>query len=145
ERNFFSVFDGFLDIRAFRRYLREETTYSGGISNMLMLNSLVVFSLFFLYFIFKVLGQNFKITFIEVWGILLGAVFLYYWTKRLVAQVIGFLSDEKNIITEYVIYNKFYIKFMGVLLLPLMFFLNFLSYDLTNPLFLFVHNWLPWF
>ena len=145
ERSFFSIFDGFLDIRAFRRYLREETTYSGAISNVLMLNSLVVFSLFFLYFVFKVLGQNFKITFIELWGILLGAVFVYYWAKRIAAHVIGYLSDENAVISEYIIYNKFYIKFMGVVLLPLLFFLNFLSYKLTNPVFLFIQDWLPYF
>jgi hypothetical protein len=144
ERNFVSIFDGFLDTRAFRRYLREETTYSGGISNLLMLNSLVVFSLFLVYINAQVFNLKFSIPVINLWGITVGAIFIYYWVKRIIAHIVGYVSDEVTVINEYIIYNKFYLKFMGVVLLPLLFFLNFLSYDLTNPVFFYIQKWLPW-
>lgn len=144
ERNFSSVFDGFLDTRAFRRYLREETTYSGGISNLMMLNSLVVFSLFIVYINAQVFHLSYSIPLVNLWGICIVVLFVYYWIKRILAHIIGFLSDEIIVINEYIIYNKFYVKFMGVILLPLLFFLNYLSYELTNPAFFALQKWLPW-
>lgn len=143
ERNFVSIFEGFTDIRAFRRYIREESTYKGLVSNVLMLNSLLVFSLFTIYIASKLFSFSLSVSLFELWGYLIAALFFYYWFKRIIASIIGYFSGESVVLTEYVIYNKFYIKFIGIILLPLLFFLNFLNYDLTNPMFHFIQVWLP--
>ncbi len=143
-RNLVAVFEGFLDLRAFKRLIREESLYSGWASNILMLNSWLLISLFIAYAIERFIPLNANLSIEKVWLWLLGGLFFYYWTKRIILYIVGSMSDISLVVFEFLTYNKFYIKFVGLLILPLFVLLNFLSYELTNPIFNWVHELLPY-
>jgi hypothetical protein len=143
-RNLIAVVEGFIDLRAFKRYIREESLYAGWASNALLLNSWLVISLFVTYSLMKYLPNSGKLNAQEVWWSILLFFFLYYWLKRVIVFLLGTVTEVTQVVIEYTAYNKFYIKFLGIVLLPLFVMLNFLSYDLTLPAFYYIHYVLPY-
>jgi hypothetical protein len=143
-RNLAAVFEGFFDLRAFKRFIREESLYTGWASIALLLNSWMLISLFVAYVVQRYLPIVEQSSVVNIWLWLLVGFFVYYWVKRIAIYILGSMSDASLVVFEFSTYNKFYLKLIGLLLLPLFLLLNFSSYELTNPVFSWVHELLPY-
>jgi hypothetical protein len=143
-RNLAAVFEGFIDLRAFKRLIREESMYKGWASTILLVNSWLLISLFVTYVLMQYVPVDNSLTAQEIWLWLMVGFFAYYWLKRVAIYILGAMTDVSSVVFEFLTYNKFYLKFIGLLMLPLFLGLNFLSYELTNPVFHWIHELLPY-
>jgi flagellar biogenesis protein FliO len=121
-----AIFQGFVDLRAFRRVIREETIIKGWSSNLLLINTVLVVSTAVTYSLFaKYDVAKFGLNMYAIFGITALILVGYYWFRKILFFMIGFFSEQPFIANEINTYNRFYYQALGIVLLPILYFANF--------------------
>lgn len=120
-----AISQGFLDLRAFRRVMREETVIKGWSSNLLLINTILAVSSAVTYSLFaKYDVTKFGLSTYSIFGITSIILVAYYWLRKILFFMIGYFSEQPFITNEINTYNRFYYQVLGIALLPMLFFAN---------------------
>ena len=107
------IFSGFYNARIFRQILGENIARTHQVSKLLLINVLIVLMGVVSVFLSSI-GRSSFTSF--VYATLL--VFLYYLARIVVNYSTSFLSGNKDLMKESMVYNRFYLGVLGVMLLP---------------------------
>ena len=120
-----AIFQGYVDLRAFKRVIREEALTKGPTGNLLLLNTLISISTAITYSLFaKYDVSRFGFDFYTIFGITILILIAYYWLRKIIFFAMGYFSDQQYIASEINLYNKFYYQVLGVILIPVLIFIN---------------------
>ena len=120
-----AIFQGYIDLRAFRRVTREESLTKGVTSNLLLVNTVISMSAAITYSLFaKYDVGRFGLDFYTIFGITAIILIAYYWLRKIIFFAMGYFSDQQFIASEINLYNKFYYQVLGVILVPILIFIN---------------------
>lgn len=120
-----AIFQGYIDLRAFRRVIREETLIKGWPSNLLLVNTVLVLSSAVTYSLFaKYDVTKFGLGLYSIFTITAIILIGYYWLRKILFFMIGYFSEQPFIAKEINTYNRFYYQVLGIALLPMLFFAN---------------------
>jgi len=124
-KNLSAIFQGYTDLRAFRRVIREETLIKGWSSNFLLLNTVLIVSSAVTYSLFaKYDVAKFGFGIYPIFSITAMILVGYYWLRKILFYMIGYFSEQPFIANEINTYNRFYYQVLGIVLLPMLYFAN---------------------
>jgi hypothetical protein len=135
------ILEGFLDLRTFRRAIREDSFVKGSTSQLLLINTLITLSISVTYLVMA--KYNFAepdLSPIWIFGITSIALFLYFWIRRILFLAIGYFSEQKTISKEINDYNNFFYKVLGLVIFPILIFMNYNLIDTNNTWLAFFYN-----
>lgn len=119
-----AVLEGFVDLRAFRRTLREESIIKGGTSNLLLVNTLLSLSTAITYLIYTRMS-GFELSEIYyLFGISALGIVGYYWLRKVIFFFMGYFTEQMPLAQEIQTYNKFFYQSLGLVILPIILFFN---------------------
>ncbi|CAG5085885.1 DUF4271 domain-containing protein [Parvicella tangerina] len=120
-----SIVQGFFDLRAFRRVIREESTIHSTTASLLLINAAITVTTGITYILFQ-RTNSFELTdLFFVFGVIAGGLIVYYWLRRILFTLIGYFTEKKEIAHEIQVYNHFFYQVLGVAIPPIIVFLNF--------------------
>lgn len=120
-----AITQGFFDLRAFKRVIREESTIHGVTTTLLLINSVICLATGATYIIFQ-RSNAFSLSDIYlVFGLIVGGLITYYWIRIILFNLIGFFTEQKEIAFEIQVYNQFFYQVLGLAIIPTLVFLNF--------------------
>ncbi|MCB9194970.1 MAG: DUF4271 domain-containing protein [Flavobacteriales bacterium] len=124
KRKMEAVLEGFVDLRAFRRTLREESIIKGGTSNLLLVNTLLSLSTAITYLIYTRMS-GFELSEIYyLFGISALGIVGYYWLRKVIFFFMGYFTEQMPLAQEIQTYNKFFYQSLGLVILPIILFFN---------------------
>lgn len=132
KRKLSSILEGFIDLRAFKRVLREESVFNGPVANLLLLNTILTISTAITYMVYTRLGYFNLSDIYPLFGIVLATLFGYYWIRKIIFVAMGYFTEQNAIAQEIQVYNKFFYQTIGIVLLPVISFLNYRLDNSTN-------------
>ncbi len=125
SRKLNSIVQGFFDLRAFRRVIREESTIHSATATLLLINAAITITTGVTYIIFQRSNAYTLNELFAVFGIIAGGLLAYYWIRRILFSLIGYFTEQREIANEIQTYNHFFYQVLGVVILPVIIFLNF--------------------
>ncbi len=135
------ILEGFLDLRTFRRTIREESFLKGSTSQLLLMNTLITLSISVTYLVMAKYNLAFsELNPLLIFGITALGLFLYFWIRRILFFAIGYFSEQKTISKEINNYNNFFYKVLGLVILPVLVFMNYNLIDTNNTWLAFFYN-----
>ncbi|MCB9189043.1 MAG: DUF4271 domain-containing protein [Flavobacteriales bacterium] len=120
-----AIFQGFFDLRAFRRVIREESTVHSTATMLLLINTALILTTSISYVIFQRTNFYTLSDLFIVFGIIAGGLIGYYWLRRVLFSLIGYFTEQNEIANEIQIYNQFFYQVLGLFILPVILFLNY--------------------
>jgi hypothetical protein len=125
-----AIFQGYTDLRAFKRVTREEALIKGPYSNLLLVNSLLTITTAITYSLYaKYNVDRFGLDLYSIFGLTALILVAYYWIRKILFYIIGYFSDQHFIANEINLYNRFYYQVLGIIMIPILFFINFSLID----------------
>jgi hypothetical protein len=120
------VVNGLFDARTFKRTLREENFNRNGFGVLSLLIGWMVISSFVTYFICRftaVLNDGYAV--FEVFSWVLVGTLVYFWFKKILTFLLGKFTDYRSETRDSFTLFQFTVISAGVILLPIMLFLNY--------------------
>jgi hypothetical protein len=125
NRKMSAIIQGFFDLRAFKRVIREESTIHGSTTTLLLINAAIVVATGITFLVFKRTNFYGLSDLLMVFGIVTAGLVVYYWIRRILFGMIGYFTEQREIANEIQVYNHFFYQVLGLIVLPIILFLNF--------------------
>lgn len=125
SRKLNAILQGFFDLRAFKRVIREESTIHGTTTTLLLFNAAITITTGITYMVFQRTDLYTLSDLFLVFGIIAAGLIAYYWIRRVLFSLIGYFTEQREITTEIQTYNYFFYQVLGLAILPTIVFLNY--------------------
>lgn len=140
SRKLDAIVQGFFDLRTFRRVIREESTVKSVTTTILLINATLSITTAATYLIFQRTNIVGLADLYFIFGVIAGGLIAYYWLRRIVFNLIGYFTDTYEIANEIQIYNHFFYQVLGVVIIPIILFLNYRLDNSTTEWVSFFYN-----
>lgn len=128
-----AIFQGFFDLRAFRRVIREESTVHSSEAILLLINAGLTLATGITYVIFQRSNFHTLNDLFLIFGVIAAGILSYFWIRHILFSLIGYFTEQHEIANEIQTYNLFFYQVLGLFLLPVILFLNYRLDNSTTP------------